>query len=249
MPIASTLMHTICTDRPPVLRYAPRVDIVAHRIRWSVVSPSCAAPTSSFSIPSHRERPNNFLLRVLLLRHYQVRFSVIVKLADPLSIAASVLAVAIQSTKSLYATVQCLKDRHDTLRRLQQELKDLANILNLLTQVINAEMSVLVLQGPICRCGNMCLEFQQSMKLFSGKSKTTLRDWMKMEFRRGDMNEFIDTITSYRRTISVGLGKITLLVAIHYVLQALLTCCYDTCIQSFPSSYSKVQWDDPGHGI
>jgi hypothetical protein len=35
-----------------------------------------------------------------------------------------------------------------------------------------------------------------------------------MEFMRGNMNEFIDTITAYKATIPVGLGTITILVAI-----------------------------------
>ncbi|KAF7172640.1 hypothetical protein CNMCM5623_004790 [Aspergillus felis] len=136
------------------------------------------------------------------------------KMADPLSITASVLAVisaAVQSTRSLYETVQRYKDRNKTLRRLQDELEDLINILDSLTEVTNAETSMLaLLKGPIDRCSQICHEFEQSMKAFSGKSKTGFRDWTKMEFRRGDINEFIDTIAGYKSTISVGLGTITM---------------------------------------
>ncbi|EER40864.1 conserved hypothetical protein [Histoplasma capsulatum H143] len=72
-------------------------------------------------------------------------------------------------------------------------------------------MSILaLLQGPIDRCSQVCREFEQSMKIFSGKSKTGFRDWTKMEFMRGDINEFIDTIAGYKSTISVGLGTITM---------------------------------------
>ena len=148
-------------------------------------------------------------------------------MADPLSITASVLAVvtaAIKSTKSLYETVKRFKGRDNTLRRLQHELEDLANILESLTQVINAETSVMkLLQGPIDRCTQVCGEFEQSMKVFSSKSKTGFRDWTKMEFMRGDINEFIDTIAGYKSTITVGLGTITMLVAIPCRLQTLLT--------------------------
>ena len=95
-------------------------------------------------------------------------------MADPLSITAAVLAVvtaAIKSTQSLYETVQRFKDRNKTLRRLQLELEGLVNILESLTQVINAETSMLaLLQGPIDRCSQVCREFEQSMKVFSGKS-------------------------------------------------------------------------------
>ncbi|KIX04835.1 uncharacterized protein Z518_05706 [Rhinocladiella mackenziei CBS 650.93] len=133
---------------------------------------------------------------------------------DPLSITASLLAIttaAVQSTKSLYETVKRFKDRDKTLRRLQDELKDLINILDSLSQVTNAEQPMLtLLQGPIERCSQVCREFEQSMEVF-GKSKTGFRDWTKMEFMRGDINEFIDTIAGYKSTISVGIGTITLM--------------------------------------
>lgn len=80
-----------------------------------------------------------------------------------------------------------------------------------------------LLQGPIERCSLVCREFEQSMEVFTGKSKTGFRDWTKMEFMRGDMNEFIDNIAGYKSTISVGLGTITMLVSIPCLLWALLT--------------------------
>ncbi|OBT95172.1 hypothetical protein VE01_07564 [Pseudogymnoascus verrucosus] len=132
-------------------------------------------------------------------------------MADPLSTTLAVVTAAIQSAKSLHETVKRFKDRHKTLSRLQQELDDLTNILESLTQVINAETSVMkLLQGPIDRCTKVCSEFEQSMKVFNEKSKTGFRDWTKMEFMRGDINEFIDTIAGYKSTIMVGLGTITM---------------------------------------
>ncbi|KFZ16806.1 hypothetical protein V501_02064 [Pseudogymnoascus sp. VKM F-4519 (FW-2642)] len=132
-------------------------------------------------------------------------------MADPLSTTLAVVTAAIQSAKSLHETVKRFKDRHKTLSRLQHELDDLTNILESLTQVINAETSVMkLLQGPIDRCTKVCSEFEQSMKVFNEKSKTSFRDWTKMEFMRGDINEFIDTIAGYKSTITVGLGTITM---------------------------------------
>ncbi|OOF95205.1 hypothetical protein ASPCADRAFT_169601 [Aspergillus carbonarius ITEM 5010] len=135
-------------------------------------------------------------------------------MADPLSIAASVLAVitaTVQSTKSLQGTVKRFRNRDKTLRRLQNELEDLTTILESLQQVTNNEKSMLaLLQGPINRCNQICRDFEQSIKVFSGKSTTGFLDWAKMEFMRGNINEFIDTIAGYKATISVGLGTITI---------------------------------------
>jgi hypothetical protein len=52
------------------------------------------------------------------------------------------------------------------------------------------------------------------MLSFKEKSKTGIRDWAKLEFMRGDINEFIDTISGYKSTIAVGLGIVTLYVSL-----------------------------------
>jgi t-SNARE complex subunit (syntaxin) len=73
-------------------------------------------------------------------------------MADPLSITASVLAVitaAAQSARSLYETIRRFQDRSKTLKRLQDELDDLATILSSLAEVINSETTmVMLLQKP-----------------------------------------------------------------------------------------------------
>ncbi|KAF3482190.1 uncharacterized protein GIQ15_04949 [Arthroderma uncinatum] len=135
-------------------------------------------------------------------------------MADPLSITASIVgitAVALKATKSLYEMVKRYKCRDTSLRRLQNELEDFTNILNSLIEMSDAEPSVLkLLEGPIERCSQVCSEFEQSMEEFARKPKIGILDWTKMEFKKGDINEFIDTIGGYKLTISVGLGIITL---------------------------------------
>jgi hypothetical protein len=49
------------------------------------------------------------------------------------------------------------------------------------------------------------------MNTFSNsKTKVGLRDWAKMEFRKGTIAEFTDRIAGYKSTITVGLGIINL---------------------------------------
>ncbi|GJC83487.1 hypothetical protein ColLi_06325 [Colletotrichum liriopes] len=135
-------------------------------------------------------------------------------MADPLSITASVIAIvtaAIQSTKSLAEAVNRFKGRDKTLGRLQYELEDLGGILNKLQELIALETSVItLLKDPVARCNQLCKEFEMSMKEFDGKSKAGFRDWAKMEFMRGNINDFMDTLAGYKATISVGLGTITM---------------------------------------
>ncbi|KAL2848397.1 hypothetical protein BJY01DRAFT_159920 [Aspergillus pseudoustus] len=133
---------------------------------------------------------------------------------DPVSISASVLAIitaAIQSATTLKETVRRFKERNKTLGRLQNELEDLTKILELLQNAVGTDASVLaLLQGPVDRCSQLCSEFEDSIEVFAKKSKTGFRDWTRMEFMRGDINEFIETVAGYKSTISVGLGIITM---------------------------------------
>lgn len=133
---------------------------------------------------------------------------------DPLSITASVLTVAsaaIVSIRSLSDTVKSYQNRNKTLRRLHAKLEALATILDSLIQAISADAPILkLLKDPIDRCKEVCGEFEQSMKKFQGKSKTGVLDWTKLEFMRGDINDFIDSIEGYESTITVALGTINL---------------------------------------
>lgn len=144
-------------------------------------------------------------------------------MADPLSVVASLLAVAaagVQSTRSLKATAKRYKTRDATLRRLLDEVGDAENILCALEQLLKASTShpaidadnsmAVLLRGPIERCSKVCSEFEGAMGQFSRKSKTGFVDWTKMEFMRGDVNQFMDTVAGYKATISVGLGVLTM---------------------------------------
>ncbi|KEY74414.1 hypothetical protein S7711_04456, partial [Stachybotrys chartarum IBT 7711] len=138
----------------------------------------------------------------------------ILSMADPLSVTASVLAIvtaAIQSTNSLKETVSRYRERDKTLHRLQDELEDLIKILKTLETIQVLEHSMLsLLQGPISRCTQVCYDFESSMKRFHGKTKVGFRDWTKLEFMKGNINDFMEALIGYKSTIAIGLGIITL---------------------------------------
>jgi hypothetical protein len=135
-------------------------------------------------------------------------------MADPLSISASILAVvtaSVASVKSLKEMVERYRERDQTLRRLLDQLDDLINILDTLEKISQVEAPMLgLLKGPVDRCRQLCHAFEAAMKDFAGKSSTGFRDWTKMEFMKGDINEFMGTLSGYKSTISIGLGTITL---------------------------------------
>merc|ERR1712000_66421 len=98
--------------------------------------------------------------------------------------------------------------------RLLDEIGDAENILFALKQLLQADISMAaLLRRPIERCSEVCGEFEKAMEQFSKKSKTGFLDWTKMEFMRGDINQFMDTVAGYKATISVGLGLLTMRIA------------------------------------
>jgi hypothetical protein len=133
---------------------------------------------------------------------------------DPLSIGASALTVitaAITSINALYETVERYKGRDNKLIRLRNGLNDLVAVLDSLEKAIDDNNPVwALLKGPVDRCTQVSREFEGAMKIFSGKSKTGFRDWTRMEFMKGDINDFIDTLEDYKSTIAIGLGTIPL---------------------------------------
>jgi hypothetical protein len=133
---------------------------------------------------------------------------------DPLSLSASaltIIAATITTIKTLNETVGRYKGRDKTLARLQGGLNDLISILKSLEEAADDETPILaILKGPVSRCAQVSREFEDAMKKFSAKSKPGLKDWTKMEFMRGDINEFIDTLADYKSTITIGLGTITM---------------------------------------
>ncbi len=134
-------------------------------------------------------------------------------MADPLSIAASALTVAatVQTIISLRDTVKRYKGRDTLLARLQNTLQDLINVLINLDEIIDKDKSPMLkhLKGPVDRCREVCDEFKKAMEIFGQKSATR-RDWMRMEFMKGDINAFIDTLAGYKSTIAISLGAINM---------------------------------------
>lgn len=67
-----------------------------------------------------------------------------------------------------------------------------------------------LLKDSVARWAQVSREFEDTMNIFSAKSKTGLTDWTKMQFMRGDINEFVDTLADYKLTAIISLGTMTI---------------------------------------
>ena len=142
-------------------------------------------------------------------------------MADLRSIAALALAsrIAIRSTKSLKETIECFKGRTRILIRLSNEVEGLIHVLTSLAEATTFYTPLFGrLKGLVELCSQVCREFKQAILDFSQMSCANLRDWTKVKYTRGDINDLIDAIVTYKSTISICLSITTLSVVLHCLL-------------------------------
>ena len=139
-------------------------------------------------------------------------------MADPISSTVPMLALttyAIQSVESLNETVDRFRGHNRALHSLHGELNYLCNVLSSFKEVAGRGSSLAAtLERPIDRCGQICQEFKQTMLSFNKASRTSFQDWAKLRFMRGDINEFVDTVSGYKSTIVIGICTMVLYVSL-----------------------------------
>ena len=108
-------------------------------------------------------------------------------MADPIGLASGLVALAtfaLQSSKSLYQTIECFKSNRKAIRDLREELEALDEVLQSLTETATGNETYLdALKLPLLRCGTACKDFETVIikcTTHSDGSKTSFRDWAKL---------------------------------------------------------------------
>jgi hypothetical protein len=133
--------------------------------------------------------------------------------AEPVSLASGLLALAMfafQSTLSLYDLVKSFRPSPARVRDLLQELKALGGLLGHLVDRVRAtgDQDLSALNLPLLRCGHGCIDFQQEIMEFasrSGATRTNFRDWAKLKYMGDDMDGFRRMLSTYKLTINIAL--------------------------------------------
>ena len=152
-------------------------------------------------------------------------------MGDPLSIASGVLALsafAFKSSVSLYQSVKSFQSNKKEIRELKGELESLSNIMQSLQQLASKdEDQFKTLSLPLLRCGQACKDFEEviaNCTKHSSESKTSFRDWAKLQYLGSDIVGFKDMLAGYKATISIAIGDINLYVFTVHVSLFKLTC-------------------------
>ncbi|RDH26807.1 hypothetical protein BDQ94DRAFT_164187 [Aspergillus welwitschiae] len=137
-------------------------------------------------------------------------------MADALSVASSLIALAtfaFEASKSLHALVEGFKNTQRTVRELRYELESLTQVLGtLISAVMDNEAELASLKLPLLRCGKICSEFREIIRkcvAHSNGQRTSCRDWAKLQYMGGNINDLKTTLAGYKATISIALGGAT----------------------------------------
>ncbi|GJC89249.1 hypothetical protein ColLi_12087 [Colletotrichum liriopes] len=143
-------------------------------------------------------------------------------MADPLSIATSVLAVgafALNSSVALHGIIRGLQSQNKDARALKAEVGDLTGVLSSLLETIanNPSLDFKPLERPLQRCGNACEEYSkiiaQCTKHSNDTSRSSVRDWITQKYLQGDINDFRAMLAAHKSTINIALANANLRIA------------------------------------
>jgi hypothetical protein len=140
-------------------------------------------------------------------------------MAEPIGLASGLLALAVfafQSSVSLYQVVDNFQSNKKFIRELKEELEALNGVLqSLQLAVVDNSGHLSVLNLPLFRCGKACKDFEEVINkctAHSGGSRTSFRDWAKLQYMGDDITKFKDMLAGYKSTINIALAEANLYV-------------------------------------
>lgn len=138
-------------------------------------------------------------------------------MAEPISLAASLLALATFGGKAsiaLYQTIDSFQSHKRNVRELKEELEALSKVLQSLEEhAQSADNKLDVLKLPVLRCGQACEAFRTSIEKSWKSPKTRTGefcDWARWQYLGSNISQFRDQIAGYKGTITIALADINL---------------------------------------
>ncbi|CRL30488.1 unnamed protein product [Penicillium camemberti] len=124
---------------------------------------------------------------------------------------AGLVSLALQSSTTLFSTVQSLRNREKSIRDLRDALQDLDEVLNILRESISTApfLNSGIIEKPLGRCCKACNDFNAliiSCSEHSTDNKFSIRDWAKLRYMGEDVVGFQTMISGYKSTINIALA-------------------------------------------
>ncbi|KAJ6041555.1 uncharacterized protein N7446_010563 [Penicillium canescens] len=122
---------------------------------------------------------------------------------------AGLLALALESSRTLFSTVQSLRNREKAIRGLREALRDLEEVLKILQDSISTSpfLSSGIIERPLDRCCKACTDFNKLIMQCSEHSTDnhfSIRDWAKLRYMGEDVTGFQNMLSGYKSTITIA---------------------------------------------
>ena len=135
-------------------------------------------------------------------------------MADPVSLSSGLVALVrftFQSSNTLCAAIQSYRNHPKSVRELIEELEALAVVLHSLSETVERQESIdlAILKPVLFQCGKACQEFEDEVaKCLSRSSELRIhfRNWAKLQYLGGSIDEFRMTLASYKSTIAIAVA-------------------------------------------
>ncbi|WPH00600.1 Hypothetical protein R9X50_00343000 [Acrodontium crateriforme] len=139
-------------------------------------------------------------------------------MAEIIGVTSGIVALVsfgMSASITLHNTIQSIRNHTKNVRELRNELEALRDVLQHLKTSVDADISadVTVLELPLYRCGTACNEFNALVLKCTGNStetRSSFRDWAKLQYMGNDINGFKNALAGYKSTIQIALGGINL---------------------------------------
>jgi hypothetical protein len=124
---------------------------------------------------------------------------------------AGLVALALDSSRTLFSTVQSLRNREKAIRSLREALHDLEEVLNILQDSISTSpfLNSGIIERPLDRCCKACTDFNKLIMKCSEHSTdnhVSIRDWAKLRYMGEDVTGFQNMLSGYKSTITIALA-------------------------------------------
>ncbi|KAK0368123.1 hypothetical protein CLIM01_14516 [Colletotrichum limetticola] len=139
-------------------------------------------------------------------------------MAEALGIASALIAIVtatIQTSQTLYSTIQSFRSHQRTVQQLLDELSALKEVLQSLETHIQIEddATLASLKTPLLQCRRACADFDTLMiecSKYSGRPRSSFRGWVKVRYMESDIHGFTSMLAGYKSTIAIALGDANL---------------------------------------
>ncbi|KAJ6016359.1 hypothetical protein N7540_010950 [Penicillium herquei] len=124
---------------------------------------------------------------------------------------AGLVSFTLESSRTLFSTVQSLRNREKAIRSLREALQDLQEVLEILQDSIHTSpfLNSGIIERPLDRCCKACIDFNSLIVACSEHSTPnhfSIRDWAKLRYMGEDVTGFQNMLSGYKSTITIALA-------------------------------------------